>query len=214
MPPPRLTKNDRRLRALIAQEAARIMHEESVRDYRQAKDKACFRLAAGADAPMPRNEEVQAALEAYLRVFKSEAQMEHIQHLRLVAQKAMRFLAVFEPHLVGAVLKGTADPHSAVHLHVFAETVEELLIFLYEKGIPHEVGQSLMRYPNNNQQQIPGIHFIAGGTPIELSVFPYDSLRHAPCSPVDGKPVKRMSLIALDKLMSETFSPEADDTQG
>lgn len=187
---------------MIAQEAARIMHEESVRDYRQAKDKACFRLGVGADAPMPRNDEVQKALEAYLRVFKSNAEMEHIRHLRQVAQSAMRFLVAFQPHLVGAVLKGTADRHAAVHLHVFAETVEELIVFLYEKGIPHEAGQSLVRYSNNNQQQIPTIRFIAGETPIELSVFPCHGLRQAPCSPVDGKPLKRLGLAGLDNLLN------------
>lgn len=201
MAPPKLTKNARRVRAMIAQEAARIMHEESVHDYCQAKDKACVRLNIGADGPLPRNEEVQLALETYLRVFKAETQTLHMQQLRSVAREAMQFLSVFQPHLVGSVLNGTADVHSTVHLHVFADTVEEVTLFLLEKQIPHEISADWVRYTNHDQQQVPVVRFVAGGTPIELAVFPQNALRQPPLSVVDGKVQKRVNLAGLQSIL-------------
>ena len=50
----------------------------------------------------------------------------------------MRFFKRFEPRLVGAVLDGTADKHSAICLHLFNDTLEEVTGFLQEQGIPYE----------------------------------------------------------------------------
>ncbi len=190
-----------KVREAIAQEAARIMSQQMVRDYQQAKLKACERLGYSAKNGLPGNEEIQAALQSYLQVFKADAQEGILKKLRAAAEEAMRFLREFEPRLVGSVLNGTADEYSAVHLHVFAETEEKVLQFLMDKGIPYELDNKLITYRNGRQQQISVCRFTAGDTIIELSLFDTLALREAPKSPVDGKPMRRATLSELQLML-------------
>ena len=46
----------------------------------------------------------------------------------------MQLLEDFQPRLVGSVLDGTASAHSRIALHVFADAVESLILFLLERG--------------------------------------------------------------------------------
>jgi len=59
-PPPRTS-----LRQHVAAAAARIMAEEGVDDYAQAKRKAAKRLGATDSQSLPGNEEIEAALRSY-----------------------------------------------------------------------------------------------------------------------------------------------------
>ena len=51
----------------------------------------------------------------------------------------MSRLAQFNPHLVGAVLNGTATGHSDVHLHLFTDSAKDVEIALLNAGIDFEV---------------------------------------------------------------------------
>ena len=72
------SNNAQRMRQRLALEAARIMAEEGVNDYHLAKRKAAVRLgvAGSRNSPrnLPRNDEIQQALEEYLRLFKANSQ--------------------------------------------------------------------------------------------------------------------------------------------
>jgi predicted nucleotidyltransferase len=190
-----------RAREQIAQEAARIMHEQMVRDFHQAKIKACERLGFSGKTAMPRNEEIQSALTRYLQVFKSQTQPALLNRLRGAALQAMEFLDGFEPRLVGSVLDGTADDHSAVQLHVFAETPEQLFKFLMERGIPYEISMRRVHYGRDRDVEVSACRFLAGDVPVELVIFTPKGLREAPRSPVDGRPMARAKRGELEKLI-------------
>jgi hypothetical protein len=49
-----------------------------------------------------------------------------LEHLRQVALSVMQFLTVFDPHLVGSVLKGTANHYSVIQLHLFNDDQKPL----------------------------------------------------------------------------------------
>ena len=80
------------LRRAVAQEAARIMYEHGVQDFRFAKRKAAERFGATDEAVMPRNAEVEAALEEYQRLFGGEEHVESLLAQRLVAVDVMQVL--------------------------------------------------------------------------------------------------------------------------
>ncbi len=61
------------LRRALAQEAARVMAEHGVRDYRFAKRKAAERFGVIDEAVLPRNTEIEAALLEYQRLFAAES---------------------------------------------------------------------------------------------------------------------------------------------
>lgn len=188
------------LRSHIAQEAARLMVEGGIRDYALAKRKAAEHLQVSDAGHLPRNEEIEHAVLEYQRLFRSDHHWNHLGELRKAAVKAMRFLALFQPCLVGPVLRGTADQHSGVILHLFAEPSEEVGLFLREHGIPYELGERRLRFSPDDIRPYPAFSFMAGEVPIELVVFPHHARRQSPLSPVDGKPMRRAGLAAVTAL--------------
>jgi len=190
------------LRQALAQEAARIMAEHGVRDYRAAKRKAAERLGvADGAAALPKNIEIEAALAQYQRLFGAAAHVESLHAQRLAALSAMQYLEEFEPRLVGSVLSGTATEHSDVQLHLFADCAESVTIKLMDRGIPHEVTEKRVRMDSERVRAYPGVRFQLGDQSIEATVFPTDGIRQAPVSPVDGRPMKRASRMEVAALL-------------
>jgi len=197
--------NDPYLRTLIAQSAARIMVEEGVGDFAMAKRKGAEQHGVFDNRSLPGNDEVQAAVEEYQRLFRSHSQPQVLQHLRETALEAMKLFADFRPCLVGPALNGTADEHTPVYLHLFAHTAEEVLIYLIEQQIPYEQGERRVQYANGKTTNLPKFSFIAGDTEIQLTVFPRDGRKQAPLSPVDGRPQRRADQAQLERLMQQAY---------
>jgi hypothetical protein len=195
------TTKDTRMRQLVTQEAARIMAEEGINDYLVAKRKAAERLGAPDTRNLPGNREIQDALIEYQRLFGGEDRPVLVQRLREAAIDAMQFLERFEPRLVGSVLHGTATEHSDVNLHLFAETPEEVVFFLMEHGIPHEITERRFRFGREEQVSIPVYRLVAGDVAIDLAVFPRKGLREAPRSRIDGAPMERAGIAAVQELL-------------
>lgn len=206
----RSNTKDRQMRERIAQEAGRIMVEEGIRDYYAAKRKAAARLGAPDTRNMPRNTEIEAALQAYQRLFHGREQTTRVNELRGSALEAMRFFARFEPRLVGSVLNGTAGPFSDINLHLFADTAEEVSLFLMENQIPFEADMRKLRLSRDRSIDYPVLRFVAGEATIDAVIFPCDGLRQSPCSPLDGKPMRRASIGTVAQLLEESAMEETD----
>ena len=189
------------LRRRIAADAARIMAEEGVRDFQAAKRKAAARLGLPETKHLPGNDEVDAALQEYLRLFHAGRLTQSVQRLRGLAAEAMRFLAKFEPRLVGSVLSGTVTSASAIELHLTADTPEEIGFWLQEHSIPFEQTDRRLRFGGERHEIFPAYRFTADNVPVELCVFDRREARETPLSPVDGKPMKRANLREVENLM-------------
>jgi hypothetical protein len=190
------------LRRRIALEAARLISEHGIRDFHLAKRKAAERLGANDDTHLPKNREIEDALREHQRLFQASEQPLHLRRLRVAAREAMRFFARFEPRLVGAVLDGSADRHSAICLHLFSDAPEEIAGFLQECGIPYEERSRRLRLSHDTQQEFPVLLFSADDTAIDLTVLPRDAIRQAPLDRVDERPLRRASLEALEELLA------------
>ena len=191
------------LRARIAAEAARLISESGLRDYQSAKRKAATRLGVGADVALPKNHEIEDALRTHQRLFLADEQPRLLRHLRETAREAMRFFAHFEPRLVGAVLEGTADRHSAVCLHLFSDDPDAPTRQLDERGIAYEAQTRRMRPTRDTHAEFPVLLFTADGTTIDVTVFPHDHLRQAPLDRIDNLPMRRATLTALEQLLAD-----------
>jgi hypothetical protein len=194
-------------RRRIAVEAARLIAEGGLRDYRMAKEKAAARLGIPGEAALPRNSEIEDALREHQRLFQAADQPRTLRRLREAAVEAMRFFARHEPRLVGAVLEGTADEHSAVCLHLYSDQPHEVLAFLDERGIPYEEQQRRLRLDRNVARDVPALVFRAGDTPIDLTLLPYDQLRQAPLDRTGDKPLQRATLAGLQALLDDSDPP-------
>lgn len=186
--------HSQQMRVRIAQEAARLMAKEGVKDFHAAKRKAAEHLGATDNRNMPRNAEIEQALDEFHRLFQPETQSAHIDCLRNTAIQAMEFLQVFNPRLVGSVLRGTAGEYADINLHLFAETTEEVNLFLMDANIPFDDTVKRMRTGHDEWREFPAFQFLADQQPVELVVFPPAGIRDAPRSVVDGKPMQRASI--------------------
>lgn len=192
------------LRRALAQEAARVMVEQGIRDFLFAKRKAAERFGVTDSAVLPKNTEIEAALREHQRLFGGEAHEDSLQAQRAVACELMQRLAMFQPRLTGPVLNGTATQHDPVLLHVFADRLESVTLKLMDQGVPFELGEKRVRYSAERIVQQPCIHLEFDDQPAELVVFGIDGVRQSPVSPVDGKPMRRADLATVEALMLST----------
>lgn len=201
----RIHAHDRlqRNRLRVAQEAARLMSEHGIRDFHHAKLKAAERLGILDAQSLPRNLEIEQALREHQRLFLADSQPQLLRQRREAAVEAMRFLAAFEPRLVGAVLEGTADTHSAVCLHVYSDDPEAVALYLREHGVPIEIQIRRLRYSRDEQPEYPVLLFAADGLPFDLTVLPRNALRQAPLDRVDDRPMRRAALPQVETLLNE-----------
>lgn len=192
------------MRRLLAQEAARLMAEHGIRDFRLAKRKAAERYGISErEGFSPTNQEIDAAIGEYRRIFQSDTHPGELRQLREAARQAMLLFRDFQPRLVGSVLRGDAGRHSDVQLHLFADTPERVVMHLLDRNIPFESTERRFRNTNGDYEFVPAYRFVAGDIAIEACVFGLADIRQSPASPVDGRPMKRASLGELEALLED-----------
>ncbi len=199
--PRRAAQRADELRTRLAEEAARLMREQGIRDFLLAKRKAADRLGVVDRRALPANQEIADALAAQQRLFGGDAHHDNLRTLRSAALEAMVLLARFNPRLVGPVLAGTATPHSDVSLHVFATAPEEIAFMFIERGIRYRSGDRRVRLASGEHTSYPSFEFDVGDIMIEAVVFPENGLREAPLCPVSGGPMRRARREDVEALL-------------
>lgn len=193
----------RERRHRLAHEAARLMAEGGIRDFHQAKLKAANRLGIHDDASLPRNREIEDALRQYQRLFLGDTQVLDLRTRREAALRALEFFAGFDPRLVGPVLEGTADAHAPVMLQLYTDDADAVPRFLDDAGIPHESRTRHLRLDRSREGDFPVWLFAAEDLSFDLTVLPLDTLRQAPLSGIDERPMPRASAAQLRQLLAE-----------
>ena len=191
------------IRERLAQEAARLMIEHGIADYRLAKRKAAERLAVSRTRTLPSNAQIEACLAERQRIFEPATQSDRVGRLRRVAADTMEMLSLFGPRLVGPVLSGTATSNSPIELHLFADAPESVAGVLARAGIDCEECQRRYRFSGRRVELVPGFSFVSAGERILLIVFAENGLREAPLSPVDQRPMERAGNARVRALLVE-----------
>lgn len=162
------------LRQSIASAAARLMAEDGIGDYGQAKRKAAKSMGMGDGEALPSNDEVEAELRAYQALYQDEEQTERLRELRQMALEAMEFLADFRPYLTGAVLDGTAGRYAEIEMEVFADSAKDVEIFLLSRNISYEVAANRHQGPDAPETRL---RLEWGDAGILLSIYPFQAER-------------------------------------
>lgn len=194
------------LRQLIAQQAARMMAEEGIADYAFAKRKASRQLGAGDVNCMPTNAEIEEEIRLYHDIYNSEEQPENLRQLRADALTVMQLLQRFNPHLTGAVLDGTAGKYAETQIHLFADSLKEVEMFLLNQQVPYETDEKSYRVSgdrkNEHRKKVPVLTLHGPNGLIRLSVFDADDIRMPAKSPVNGHAGQRINAEALALLLN------------
>lgn len=184
-----------RTRASICDTAARLIAEEGISDYSQAKRKALRQLGLPESTPLPSNAEVEVALREWQAVFQDEEQIERVAHLRRKAAELMEILQEFRPYLTGSVLDGTAGRYAEIDLQLFADSAKEIEIFLLNRGIPYSHAT-----PRNDRAE--AVLVVESEDAVaNLVVYPTLDERITPKGR-DGRPRERARLTAVQALLT------------
>jgi hypothetical protein len=74
-------------------------------------------------------------------------------------------------------------------------------IRLEERGVPHETLERRVKFERDRVVTYPAFRFVAGQQAVDAVVFPLDGIRQSPCSPVDGKPMRRATAEDVGALL-------------
>jgi hypothetical protein len=125
-------------KASIASVAARLMAEDGITDYQQAKRKAARQLGLPENTAFPDNADVELQLREYRSIYQDEDHQARLQAMRHSALELLELLADFNPYLSGSVLDGSAGEHSNIDIFLFADSAKEVEIFLLNRNIDIE----------------------------------------------------------------------------
>jgi hypothetical protein len=207
------------LRQLIAQQAARMMAEEGISDFSHAKRKAGKQLGATDINCLPTNSEIEEEIRLYHEIYNSEDQPENLRQLRADAVIVMRLLERFNPHLTGPVLDGTAGKFAETHIHLFADSLKDVEMFLLNQQIPYETNEKSYRISERrssdrkggDRKKVPVFTLEGPHGLIRLSVFEIDDLRIPTRSPANGQASSRVNLDGLKALIAlSRLNPELE----
>jgi hypothetical protein len=113
----------------------------------------------------------------------------------------------FNPHLTGAVLDGTAGRYATTDIHLYAESLKEVEMFLLNLQVPYESSEKSYRSQkdkrNGDRRKVPVFTLEGPNGIIRLSVFDADDSRAPPKSPVDGQNMQKTNLSGLRALIAQ-----------
>jgi hypothetical protein len=189
--------------AEIAGLAARWVVEDGM-EYGPAKRQATKQLGLGARAPMPSNDELEAAVMDYIAVFCVDTQAIELAALRRLALFWMTRLSAFRPHLSGAVWHGTATRKSDIYLQLFCDDSKSAEIALIDQGAKY-----LARTVNGFQGEpvdALSVHAFCAELNeeigVHLMIHDYDDMRGALKPDAKGRS-PRGDVAALTRMLSE-----------
>ena len=184
------------IRASIASAAARLMAEDGITDYHQAKRKAARQLGLPEHTAYPDNAEIEAELRAYRSLYQEEGHPELLLALRQTALSLLELLADYSPYLTGSVLDGTAGEHSHIDILLFADSAKEVEIFLLNRGMSFEHVE-----PRNERAEAVLV-LETDTADANLVIFP-PQLERMVMKQRDGRPRERIRAAALRALILE-----------
>ena len=124
--------------------------------------------------------------------------------LRELAAVWMERLAVFRPHLTGAVWRGTATRLSALHLELYCDDGKSAEIALLDRGVDFDIAST--RGPQGRDIDVLSLASrcpaLGETVTVFLSVLDHDDLRGALKADARGM-TQRGDLAALRRLLDE-----------
>ena len=182
------------LRRRIAALAARMIAEDGVNDYAQAKHKAAQQLGLSGKH-LPDDAELEEALRLHLRLFNATEHQENLCDLRQKACKILELLTPFNVYLAGAVLDGSAGRHAEIDIQLYTDSAKDVEIFL----LNHRIDFS--HTPPRTPRAEAVLTLPIDGAEANLVIYPRGEERRV-IRGRDGRPRMRARLAEVRRLIS------------
>jgi hypothetical protein len=206
------TSNEMSLRAEIAAAAARMIAEDGA-DYGSAKRRAAKQVLGENRVRgdvLPDNAQVEEEVRLYNELFFGDTQPARLRRLRALALELMTELAQYSPHLVGAVLNGTAGEHSDIHLQLFCDSPKDVEVYLMNRDISFEVSEQ--PHFRGRGEVVETASFMFQGEGVHLALYLFDDMRHGGARKSSDGRHERANTEAVRRLvLADSLAPEDDD---
>ena len=209
------------VRQMIAQQAARMIAEDGVSDFAYAKKKASRQLGVTDVDCLPSNAEIEEEVKLYHEIFNADEHPQALHELRKDALEVMKLLQKFNPYLTGTVLDGTAGKFAETHIHLYADSVKELEMFLLNQQIPYDVDEKTFRTSRDKRasekkggdtrKKVPLFILEGPNGLIKLSVFEMDDMRTPTRNVVNGDTASKVNIEQLKQLIAHAPTPSNKD---
>ena len=192
----------------IAAAAARLVVEEGL-EYGPAKRRALKQLGITGRAPLPSNDVLEEAVRDYIETFCADTQPAALKALRALACVWMERMSEFNPHLGGAVWRGTATELSDIYIQLFCDDSKSAELKLIDKQVRYDVS-TVLGFNGDAVDALsvacacPGLeqHGAVHKVLVHLMVYDRDDVRGALKQDSQGC-TQRGDLQALKRLMEE-----------
>jgi hypothetical protein len=196
------------LRLAIAVEAARLMYEESVKEYFTAKRMAAKRVLGKVEgkrarfrpAALPSNGEIRDALLCIAQAAEGASRTKKLFAMRVVALETMKKLEAFEPRLIGSVSTGHVRRGSDIDIQLFTDDDEAVEQHLVGLGLGFETKRVSIHKFGEIRDYLH--HHVEERFAVELTVYPVRELRFRPRSSTDGLPIDRVRISRVEGLLA------------
>lgn len=199
------SRTHNQIRQTLAKEAARLMYEEGVSQYFDAKRMAAKRLFGQSGKKgmqyrpkdLPSNGEISIEMAKLVELLEDDRE-ERLSAMRATALTLMKALEPFHPRLIGSVSTGRVRKGSDIDLHVFTDDIEELEQHLQHLQWQFDKKQVVIRH---GKEFVEYTHiYVEADFPVELSVYPLKELRVSGRSSTDLKLIKRLKIVDVERL--------------
>lgn len=190
----------RHVRENIAHVAARLMAEDGIEDFAQAKRKAARQIGAIDARQLPDNDEIEVALRQYRALFQNDHASD-LRSMRRLALAIMDELSAFNPHLVGSLLNGTAGKYADIQLQLFTDNFKSVEHFLLDREIAFRSTDTRL-YSGEVELTVPVLVFNRDGFEIHLLLLSQRELRLPLKTSSAGKPIERAKADAVAVLIA------------
>ncbi|HEY9684400.1 MAG TPA: hypothetical protein V6C86_22660 [Oculatellaceae cyanobacterium] len=187
-----------RSRRRIALEAARFLADGVETEYLHAKERAVLSLGLSSQTRLPSNRKIKDCVGLITREeLGSDEVGRRLQEMRKIALEIMALIEDFDPYLIGSVLTGSISRNSDIDLHAYCDDIESLTNMLEHFGYE---GLDI-EFVENRKGHFVHVKWTEKNYPIEITVYPWTWRETIFYSSVTGKPMKRIGIAALRKMM-------------
>lgn len=196
-----MRKKHNQQRTLLIQVAAKLMYEEGVSQYLDAKKIASKRLYGKQLKNLPSNGEISDELYRISQFQRPTEHNEQLYFMRMRAIEVMKELLPFSPRLIGSVSTGRIREGSDIDIHVFCNVVEDICVYLDNLDWKYEMDEVVIQ---QGGKLVEYTHiYCEFNYPVELSVYPFNEIRVRSRSSTDGKVIDRLSMGRVQQLINE-----------
>ena len=111
------------IREQVAKEAARLLYNRTVNEYKDAKELASSSLGIRV---LPSNYEVAVELDRLVEEIEGSVRLNMLIEMRNIALEVMEKLKKYDPVLIGSVWRGTPRKGSDIDIVVYHESPNEV----------------------------------------------------------------------------------------